>query len=316
MIGNGEIRRQVAEKIKPNRLKIFGYSLVYGLIISMIASAVGSIFSLVTNIIGFMVSIPIGMALKLAEDDVSAIANLIGSPFAFVFSIIVGVLVAVFGIGYLREMLLCTDSSQNISPIDFFKLGLKDYKRTAKVYLRLWLKFIPPAVVCFVGEGIMAIGLIAIGNEIVQILLTLTGLLLILIGGVWSFIILLLYQTIEYEIIHDDTSDAKQLLAKSRETIRGHLWQWTKMNYFYSVIFGLIAFAVAMIFTIGLIIGTYMISNAGNGASAIGVLLMIFDVIIFIPSCIAISLFLQYFSAKNIFNKEELYKAITSESIN
>ncbi len=315
MISNGEIRRKVTERIKHDRLKLFGYTLIYSMIIGTGGAILSFIVSLIAAILAALISLPLGALFSLNTDNTRAIINLITQSCSSIATIFITILTFVLSIGFMKEIILSMVPNDNkISPIDFLKLGFNDYKRLIKVYLRLFLKSLPGAILIIVGYFICAIGLLMSGAEIVAILISLFGGLVILAGIIWTIAILILYQTVAYELIYDEQGlSAKEILVKSRETLKGHTWQWTRMNYYYAFIAFIIVFFVTLLFVSTFGLSAYIISNAGNAAAVFGVLFMIFAVLIFAVTIAVVSFLLQYFTSKNILNLDELYKEIQSE---
>ncbi len=313
MISNGTIRKYVTERIKPFRLKVFGYALVFGIIIGVITGTIGSVLGFIASIIGALISLPISAIFNLAESDASSLNQLISQSLSSICSIVISLFTSVFAIGYTKEMLMSVNDNDDVSPVDFFKLGWSDWKRIVQTYLRLWLKYLPALIIIFVGAIITVVGGFISGNEIISIVIALTGLAIIFAGWIYLLIVSLLYQTIPYELIYDETSSAKDILIKARETLRGHFWQWTRMNYFYMFIFFIVMLVTIIGFTVLIGLFAYLVSTAGNGAAAIGILMLFIGVFAFALICIAASFLLQYFTAKNIYNLDELYKVIQKE---
>ena len=311
MITNGEIRRQVTEQIKPHRLKIFAYQFLYGMIAGAMGGCVGGILGFISSFIGGLIGIVICMILKI--EDYQAISNVFISPFYYTAMVALSIFMAVFAVGLVREILQL-NSDNNVSPVAFFSLGFKDYKRTLKTNLRYWLKLLPAIILYLLGDVFFAIATITVNAEILPIILAATGFLLYLVGGSLLIIYSLLYQALPYVLAKDEiTQDPKQVLAKSRELLRGHFWQWTRMNFFYSFISFLIVFALVLVSVMGIALGVVITQNAGDGAVLFGVLLVVIMIILICVVAIASSFLMTYFSAKNVFNLNELYNAIEAE---
>ncbi len=316
MVSNGEIRSNVTERIRPFRLKLFGYTLLYGLIVGTIAGIIGAAVSLISNIVGIGISAPIGAAFNLSANDIKDIASFIAQGISSIVSIFTSIITFILTIGFMKEILLSMVNDGNkVSPVDFLKLGFADAKRLAMVYLRLILKALPATILILVGSVIAFIGgFIGGGENIAVILALLIGGLIFFAGVIWAIVILLLYQTVGYELVYDEVGlSAKEILVKARETIQGHIWQWTRMTYFYAFIISIIVFFITIIFVAIVGISVYITTAAGNGAVAIGILLLVLAVIVFTVVVMAATLLSQYFSSKNILNLDELYKAIQIE---
>ena len=317
MISNSQIRREVTERIRPYRLKIFGYTFIYGLLAGLISGAIGGACGMLFGILGAMIALPICAIFNLEGADVSTITQLFSNSLSSVVSIALSIFMFVLAVGYMKEILLCVEENSKTGPVDFFNLGLKDWKRSIRVYLGILLKSLPGIILGFIGVFITTIAGVALGSSIAGIATIILGVVITIIGFVWSFTVMLLYQTAPYELIHDDNGlDAKGILEKSRETIRGHLWQWTRMNFYYAFIAFVIIFFAIILFAVLMGASGYLASNAGNAAAVFGVLVFVFVLLAFVAICIAASFLMQYFTAKNVINLDELYKAITTGDSN
>ncbi len=313
MLKNSEIRKQVTEWIKPKRLIVFGYAFLF----SLITGIIGFVVSVIVNMAVGILSIPIQIISKVAAGGAGLVGNLCYFIMTVVSAEIIIVLLYIFRVGYLRQMLLLREKEPTVTPIDFFKLGFKDYKRTLKVALRLWLKYLPANILCILAFVVLFIGANYVSDNVTALITLLSFILLLLICVVWSLVIALLYQTTLYELAYDEnTTNAKEILAKARETIRGYLWKWTRMNIFYSVTFGLALIAVIVVLVLLFVFGISIVENAGNGAAVVVSICMILGVFIFVMAIMACSFLMHYFKAKNIYNLDKLYNEIKKEKEN
>ncbi len=311
MITNGEIRKQVTENIKPQRLKVFLYEFLYGLIIRVISGGIGAVLGVISSLIGNVLGVLICTILKI--EDPQPIANAFSTPFTLISSAALAIFMAVFGVGLIRE-LLQLKSGNNASPVEFFKLGFKDYARTIKANLKYWVKLLPTLIAIVIANILIGIGYVGSSSEVYIIILFASVVLLYLFAGVWSFIYGLLYQALPYVLAKDEAiQDAKQVLAKSRDMLRGHFWQWTRMNLFYEFVNFIIVLAASILLTIGLVAAIAIVQGAGNGAVVIGIILAVVIAFLFILICLASALLMHYFSGKKVFNLDELYNAIEAE---
>ena len=317
MVSNSTIRKYVTERIHPFRGRVFGYALVYSLLSGFISGTIGCFAGALFSMLGMLISIPVCALFKLEGSTAEGISNLFSSTCSSIISILISIFMFVLAIGYLRQMLLCVNNNNKTTPIDFFKLAFKDWKRSAKVYVRMILKYLPSMFILFFAILFLIISGVFLSEggsaQIVGIILLLVGLLGFLVSGIWSLVIMIRYQTLSYELIYDEETEPKGIINKAKENIRGYTWQWTRMNFFYAFIFFIINLFVITLFFIGFFFLMALASQAGNGAAAISIFAMIALIILFVPFCIADSLLLQYFTAKNIYNLDELYKAILKE---
>ena len=316
MISNGEIRKYVTERIKPFRTKVFGYSMVYFIIISAISSAIMSVIYAITSLIGA----GIGLVLQsiTGSYEVVQMTSSISNSLSSIIQIVLYLLVFILSVGFMKEILLCVNEKDKTSPVDFFRLGFQNYKKLIKVYFRMYLKYLLASIVMVIGIPFIIIGCIMFSEElglaVVGIILLLIGFFFVLAGSIISIIIFLQHQTLNYDYIYDEKDlSSKDLVKMARENIKGYVWQWTKMNFFYKVIF-FFAF-LALILILGLLIFvSSMIITAQNGvATVVAIIFMILALVLFIGGIIAISIFMNYFEAKNILNLNELYKMIIKE---
>lgn len=140
------------------------------------------------------------------------------------------VITPVLSFGLLKQWIKFKNGEE-VGYIDFFQLGFENFVMVWKVTLRVILKLAIPIILIIIGSAILSGSMVSglwmlnhngVVNENITIITAIIGIIIMLIGIVWSIPISYKYICATNELAYDSERSSKEIVEKSGNHMIGN----------------------------------------------------------------------------------------------
>lgn len=137
------------------------------------------------------------------------------------------------------KQIMYLENGEEISFVDFFKHGIDNFAKVWGTSLWVFLKLLVPTILLVVGVIMTSVGLISEAGEI----MAMCAVVITIASSIWLMVLAFKYCMVNYTLVYKGSDlTSKEIVNKSSNEAKGHIWRFLCMGMYYGVSIFVIAF--------------------------------------------------------------------------